>query len=225
MSLDFRFPIGYSDCIPDVKGEHMARLLIKAAEAESRSIELKLGANRLGRSPDADFQIANSTVSSFHCELILTNEGVTIRDLESTNGTFVNGNRVREANLVAGQTVRLGEVELVVETTDTMVAIPKFVDIDAPAPPVVLSDGSLLCPRHPQSRVTHQCGKCKEVMCDACVHRLRRKGGKTLLLLCPVCSGPVAVIGDAPKPKRKSFLARLEETVKLKLTRSIDLRK
>ena len=203
----------------------MARLLMKTAGQDRQSIDLKLGTNRIGRSPDTDFPISDPTVSSIHCELVLTANGVTVRDLESTNGTFVDGQRIRETSLTVGQTLRLGDVELAVESIDIQVAIPRFVDTELPAPPVVLSDGSLLCPRHPHARVTHQCGQCKEVMCDACVHRLRRKGGKATLLLCPICSGPVGVIGSAPKPKKKSLFARLEETVKLKFTRSIRLEK
>ena len=203
----------------------MARLLMKTAGLDRQSIELKLGTNRIGRSPDTDFPISDPTVSSIHCELVLSADGVVVRDLESTNGTFVNGNRVREANLAVGQILRLGDVELAVEAVDVQIAIPKFVNTDLPAPPVLASDGAMLCPRHPHTRVTHQCNQCKEVMCDACVHRLRRKGGKATLLLCPVCSGPVGLIGAPTKPKKKSLFARLEETVKLKFTRSIRVEK
>lgn len=199
----------------------MARLLIRTAGVENQLVELKLGVNRVGRSPDADFSVRHPTVSSLHCELLLTDGGVTIRDLESTNGTFVDGRPVREARLTAGQIVRLGDVELLVETTDVKVAIPKFIDTDLPAPPVVLTDGSIECPRHPQTLATHQCTRCKEVMCEACVHRLRRKGGKKVLLLCPVCSSPVETIGGPQKPKKKSLFARVGETVRLKFTRAI----
>lgn len=201
----------------------MARLIIKTAGMENRLIELKLGTTRVGRSPDADFPITHPTISGLHCDLVLSDGGVTIRDLESTNGTFVDGEPVREARLSAGQTVRLGDVELFVETTDIKVVIPKFINPDLPAPPVVLTDGSVLCPRHPQARATHQCTQCKEVMCEACVHRLRRKGSKTLLLLCPICGKSVELMGGPEKPKRKSLFARVGETVKLKFTRSIHL--
>ena len=151
------------------------------------------------------------------------NDGVILRDLESTNGTFVDGKPVREARLTAGQLLRLGQVELLVESTDTKVAIPSFINLELPAPPVVMTDGSLVCPRHPQARVTHQCTHCKEVMCEACVHRLWRKGGRKVLLLCPVCSNPVAVIGAAEKSRKRSLLARVGETVKMKFTRAIHL--
>src|ERR1041384_1022985 len=125
----------------------MARLLLKTEQAGVKLMELKLGANRVGRHPDNDFQIDHSTVSSVHCEIVLQESGVTLRDLESTNGTFVNGEKIREVKLVEGQTVRLGDVELLVESTDVRIAIPKFANMELPAPPVV-KDGEMVCPRH-----------------------------------------------------------------------------
>jgi hypothetical protein len=199
----------------------MARLLIKTAGIENQLIELRLGANRIGRSPDADFTIAQPTVSGLHCELILREEGVTLRDLESTNGTFLNGKRVREAKLFPGQIVRLGDVELLVESIDVKVVIPRFINTELPAPPIVLADGSMVCPRHSHARVTHRCMHCLEVMCEACVHRLQRKGSRTVLLLCPICSHAVEPIGDVQKVRRKSLLARVGETVRMKLTRAM----
>ena len=200
----------------------MARILIKTAGLENQFLDLKLGTNRIGRSQDCDLPIPHPTVSGLHCEIVLGDEGVTIRDMESTNGTFVDGMRVREAALSSGQTLRLGDVELLVETTEVTVSIPKFIDPDLPAPPVVLEDGSLICPRHPHAQVTHRCTHCKEVMCEECVHRMRRKGSKRVLLLCPICSHPIELISGASKrTKKKSFFARVGETVKLKMTRTI----
>lgn len=198
----------------------MARLLVKTDGLNARLLELKLGANRVGRHPDNDFQIEHPTISTVHCEMVLQEGGVLLRDLESTNGTFVNGEAVREVKLAPGQIVRLGDVELLVETTDCTIAIPKFSNPDLVAPPVASEDGALICFRHPQTRVTHQCTACNEVMCEACVHRLRRKGSKKILMLCPICSGAVQLIGGAPvKSKKRSLLARIVgETVKMKLS-------
>ena len=190
----------------------MARLIIKSAEIANRVIELNLGVNRLGRDPENDFPIEHPTVSASHCEIVLSNEGVIVRDCASSNGTFVSGERIEEAKLSAGQTVHLGEVELLVETTEVTIAIPKF-DVPRPAPPVVMSDGSLICPRHPRARATHQCTHCKEVLCDACVRRLQRRGGK-LLKFCPLCSHPCEPIGGE-KRKKKSLLGIFRKTVKL----------
>ena len=196
----------------------MARLLLKTDGAGVRLMELKLGANRVGRHPDNDFQIEHSTVSSVHCEIVLQESGVTLRDLESTNGTFVNGEKIREVKLVEGQTLRLGDVELFVETTDVTIAIPKFNNTELPAPPMVTKSGAMVCPRHAHRHVAYKCTKCLEVMCEACVHRLRRKGSKKLLSLCPICSGNVEPLGGVVAPKKKSLLERVGETVKLKLT-------
>jgi hypothetical protein len=175
-------------------------------------IELNLGVNCLGRGPKNDIQIEHPTVSARHCEIVLAGDGVVVRDCRSANGTFVGGQRIQEARLSAGQTLQLGEVELLVETTDVAIAIPKF-DLPRPAPPVVLSDGALICPRHPKARATHQCTHCREVLCDACVHRLRRRGGK-LLKFCPLCSHLCVPLGGEKK-KKKTFLGLWRKTAKL----------
>ena len=190
----------------------MARLVGKSDGFGDQVIELHLGVNRLGRSPENDFQILHDSVSAFHCEVALAGEEVTVRDCDSTNGTFLEGEPVDEATLRPGQTLCLGEVELFVESTDVKIAIPKF-EVPRAAPPVILTDGSLICPRHPKARVTHQCSYCQEVMCDACVHRMRRRGGK-VLKLCPLCSHRCDPIGAEPKKKR-SLLGFLHKTVKL----------
>jgi pSer/pThr/pTyr-binding forkhead associated (FHA) protein len=120
----------------------MASLLIKTDGFRNQVLELKLGSNRLGRSAQNDFQIEHPTVSARHCELVLSAEGVTVRDCGSSNGTFLDGKPIREGTIAAGQVLRLGEIELLVESTDVRIAIPKF-DMPRPAPPVVLSDGGI----------------------------------------------------------------------------------
>ena len=189
----------------------MARLIVKSDGFRDQVLNLRLGTNRLGRSPENDFQIEHSTISGYHCEISLADGKVIVRDCGSTNGTFVGGQLIQQAELEAGQTLCLGDVQLLVETTDVTIAIPKF-DMPRPAPPVVLSDGSLICPRHPKGKATHQCTHCREILCDACVHRLKRRGGK-LLKLCPLCSHKVELIGGEKKKKR-SLLGFLK-TVKL----------
>jgi pSer/pThr/pTyr-binding forkhead associated (FHA) protein len=191
----------------------MARLLIKTAGLENRTLELRLGVNRIGRDPDSDFPIGHSTVSSSHCEVVVSADGVLLRDCDSTNGTFVNGDSIRETWLMPGQEIKLGNVALFVENTDVNVAIPKF-ERERPKPPVVLSDGAMLCPRHPQAQVTYQCTHCREVMCSACVHTMRIKGGQTLCL-CPLCSHKCEPIQVAQPKKKKAFRSLLD-TVKLK---------
>lgn len=190
----------------------MARLVVKSAGMGSQVIELNLGVNRLGRSAENNFPIEHPTISATHCELILADDGVTVRDCASTNGTFVDGLPVKEVKLALGQTLRLGDVELLVENVEVAIAIPKF-EMPRPAPPIVLSDGGLICPRHPGARGTRQCTHCHEVLCDACVHWLRRRGGK-LMSFCPLCSHECVALGGEKK-KKKSFMDLWRTTVKL----------
>ena len=192
----------------------MARLIIKSEGFRNQALELKLGLNRFGRSSDNDFQIEHPTISARHCEITLAQDKVLVRDCGSTNGTFLDQQPISEASLEAGQTLSLGDVAMLVETTEVTIAIPQF-EVEHAAPPVVLSDGSLLCPRHPQSRATHQCTNCLEILCDACVRRLRRRGGQTHKL-CPLCSHRcVSLTGE--KKKKKGVLAFLHKTIKLPL--------
>ena len=199
----------------------MARLLIKTEGFGERALVLRLGVNHVGRDEDCEHCIEHPTISFRHCELALTADGVYVRDCKSTNGTFINGEPVMEAWLDAGQTLRCGDVELLVESTDATVAIPEF---ERPAqvapPPTVLPDGTLSCPRHAEVPATYQCPHCKEVMCNACVHVMRRKGG-TPHFLCVICSHECEPFQVTKPKKKKGFFGLFSETVKLKFQHTI----
>jgi len=201
----------------------MARLLIKTEGFANRTLELRLGANRIGRDPENDFQIPHTTVSSLHCEFVVTNDGVYLRDCDSTNGSFINGEPVKEAWLQAGQEVRLGDVELYVESTEVNIAIPEY-DRAQPqvvAPPKLLPDGTLGCPRHPETQAVFRCTHCGEVMCQSCIHVMKRQGGAPLFL-CTICSHKCERITVAQAAKKKGFLGYLQDTVRLKFGHSRD---
>src|SRR5215510_11345392 len=72
------------------------------------------GVRTLGRATGADFSVDGALVSRVHCRLIaLPGGGLEVRDLDSTNGTFVNGTRVQSAELASGDKIQIGRVELV----------------------------------------------------------------------------------------------------------------
>jgi pSer/pThr/pTyr-binding forkhead associated (FHA) protein len=80
------------------------------------AFELMPGLNRIGRNPTNDFRIADASISSFHCEVMLNPDGtVHIRDLASTNGTYINGLQAFDGDLKPGESLRLGTVELQLE--------------------------------------------------------------------------------------------------------------
>src|SRR2546426_5048103 len=90
----------------------MPRLLVNPGTPQASQIELKAGSNSLGRGEANDFKIEDPSVSGYHCRVLVENGSVTITDLGSTNGTFVDQSPVGEAVLQPGQTVRLGGVEM-----------------------------------------------------------------------------------------------------------------
>jgi pSer/pThr/pTyr-binding forkhead associated (FHA) protein len=68
----------------------------------------------VGRAPRADFVVDAALVSRLHCRLAAGAGEIEAVDLESTNGTYVNGQRVDRAVLKEGDKLRVGAVELVV---------------------------------------------------------------------------------------------------------------
>ena len=68
----------------------------------------------MGRSPGAEFVVDAAMVSRLHCRLTAGATELQVIDLESTNGTFVNGQRVTQAILKEGDTLGVGRVDLVV---------------------------------------------------------------------------------------------------------------
>jgi pSer/pThr/pTyr-binding forkhead associated (FHA) protein len=68
----------------------------------------------VGRATGADFIVDAPLVSRVHCRLTVAPDGsLEVRDLESTNGTFVNGHRIERARLKSGDRVGVGRIELV----------------------------------------------------------------------------------------------------------------
>ncbi|MBP1635064.1 MAG: transporter ATP-binding/permease protein [Acidobacteria bacterium] len=73
-------------------------------------------ARTLGRAAQADFVVDATLVSRLHCRFSAGAAGeLEVEDLGSTNGTWVNGQRVERAPLAPGDRVRVGELVLLVE--------------------------------------------------------------------------------------------------------------
>ena len=199
----------------------MPRLRINCADLPVRAYELKTGVNRLGRSPKNDLQLDHPTVSATHCELTLGDGVVHVRDCGSTNGTYIERKPITDGTLTEGQIFHVGEVEMVLEEAQINIAIPTFDQPQVPVP-VILPNGVPSCPIHTEVAAVFRCLSCKQLMCDECVHKLRRTGGQTLHL-CSACSNPCEAL-VAPKRKR-SFLAFLEKTLKMSAKPSEETRR
>jgi pSer/pThr/pTyr-binding forkhead associated (FHA) protein len=65
----------------------------------------------MGRAPRADFIVDAALVSRLHCRFTVENGLLGVEDLDSTNGTWVNGRKVKKAPLMPGDKVKAGRVE------------------------------------------------------------------------------------------------------------------
>jgi pSer/pThr/pTyr-binding forkhead associated (FHA) protein len=122
----------------------MAKLVILTQGLSGRAHELNVDRTTIGRVDDNTFQIAETSVSSHHCEVLLRGSDIVIKDLNSTNGTFINDQQVTgESVLKPGQTLRLGTVELKLETGG---AAPASVKAASDTPANAGSDASAKTP-------------------------------------------------------------------------------
>ncbi|HTY89021.1 MAG TPA: response regulator [Candidatus Acidoferrum sp.] len=100
----------------------MSRLVVITEGLTGLSHELGAHWVTIGRGDNNNFQIVETSISSQHCEVLLHGNELVVRDLRSTNGTFVGGKMITEAVLTPGQSLRVGQVELRLEISDPAAA-------------------------------------------------------------------------------------------------------
>src|ERR1700734_4188216 len=90
-------------------------LVMFRADGERRSFSIVRDMTVVGRREDCDLRIPLGEVSRKHCRLIKDGDSIRLEDLGSSNGTFHNSQRVREAALAPGDTVQIGPVTFMVQ--------------------------------------------------------------------------------------------------------------
>ncbi|HEX6464084.1 MAG TPA: FHA domain-containing protein [Vicinamibacterales bacterium] len=86
----------------------------EGADAQLRFRILPGSIKTIGRSTGADFIVEAPLVSRIHCRLTAGANELEVLDLDSTNGTFVNGERVEHRTLKTGDRLGVGRVELLI---------------------------------------------------------------------------------------------------------------
>lgn len=90
-------------------------LVMFKADGSRRDFPVEKDRIVIGRTNACDLRIPLASVSRKHCELVRSEQGVSIRDLQSKNGTFHNGRRIEQAEILVGDRVVIGSVVFTLE--------------------------------------------------------------------------------------------------------------
>jgi DNA-directed RNA polymerase subunit RPC12/RpoP len=182
-----------------------------------REFPLKEGLNRVGRAPGCEVRIDDHTISTQHAEVWVMEESVLVRDLGSTNGSFLNGRPVTEAEFRAGDILTFGAAEFTLKDPPARVAIPQAPP-PPPPPPRFLPDGTPCCCVNPEAAAEWRCSRCGEQFSTAAIRLVGLQGGKKSAF-CPKCDGRcVRIVPMKTKPAAAGvrWLRRLAETLRLR---------
>lgn len=89
-------------------------LIVVRSDGTQRELPLKKQRYIVGRQSDAGIRLPDASVSRQHAELVIDDDRMVIKDLGSSNGTFVNRKRVNQQELTAGDLVSVGPFVFVV---------------------------------------------------------------------------------------------------------------
>jgi pSer/pThr/pTyr-binding forkhead associated (FHA) protein len=118
----------------------MVFLSVTAGRARKQRLDIEKDDVSIGRASDNDLVIEDSSVSGHHCAVLRDGRKYTLRDLDSTNGTRLNGLPVRESRLKPGDVVTVGEADIQFDGDDVEVVqspSPQAAAHAAGAPPTV----------------------------------------------------------------------------------------
>jgi hypothetical protein len=198
----------------------MARLLIANGVQQGRALRLKPGVNRIGRNVENHLQVPDPSISGVHCELVFSDDNVLVRDLNSTNGTFIDGEQIHEGIIEMGHILQLGNIEMRLEALPTAteasgVSIPEL-PVESPPISLLLPDGSPGCANHPEVAGLYKCTSCEQALCENCVRIIRRVSGG-IMVFCSLCAAPCDSLLPTPKAvgSKRGFFGRLTETLRL----------
>ena len=124
---------GVSGAAVDFLKEYRAILTVLRGPAAGHEIELDGARVVVGRSPDADLQLDEASVSHAHAAIELDSNGFAVRDLDSTNGICVNGEPTEQMELEHGDRIQMGncEVQYVLEERDVAAKVWDLDELDS----------------------------------------------------------------------------------------------
>lgn len=128
-------------------------LIAFRSSGDRRDFRVASSPYTIGRKPDCNLRIPSAAVSRKHCELTMAANALKVRDLGSSNGTFLNDVRVQEAFLAAGDRLTVGNITFTVQVNGEPATItPPAASPNAPR--ASSSDESSMMEGVPSSRIT-----------------------------------------------------------------------
>lgn len=96
-------------------------MLLRFISPDGHLVELELGSDiyTIGRAPDASIVLQGEKVSRYHCGIRLWEQDYVIKDYGSTNGTYLNENRIQVALLKPGDVIRIGTFRIQADSKST----------------------------------------------------------------------------------------------------------
>jgi two-component system response regulator GlrR len=158
--------------------------------------EMALTTIRVGGRSNNDLVLSDRRVSGMHLEMELTDRGYRLRDLESTNGTTVNGLRVVDAIVPAGAAIGVGKslirFEPLPESEDIVLHPESRFGRMLGASPVMrklFADLSRIAPSEATVLITGESGTGKELVAEAVHEQSKRAGGPFVVVDCGAIPG------------------------------------
>ncbi len=137
-------PMAHSVQTKPSAGTVIPNLIVTSDVHGDKVIPLSKGSLTIGRSIDCDVVLVDRKVSNIHAEVVRQGAVHVIKDLSSTNGTFVEGNRVTEAVLNLGDEITVGSTLIVFTDKSSFEKTAKIVLGPDPLPPPGVSAGRML---------------------------------------------------------------------------------
>lgn len=107
----------------DVVSLRKCQLRVLSGPDEKKKFDLNQKTTQLGKKEDNDIVLLDNTVSRHHISIEMTSDSYLLKDLGSTNGTYINGLKVKEAYLTPGDVIKIGNSEIEFTAFDEKVRV------------------------------------------------------------------------------------------------------
>ncbi|MBX7096340.1 MAG: sigma 54-interacting transcriptional regulator [Myxococcaceae bacterium] len=169
--------------------ERKYQVAVVAGPDQGKSVSID-GSVKIGSHPSAELVLQDTTVSRYHVELQGRPEGVRVRDLESTNGTYLQGTRITEVIVEDQATVMVGKTTLRISMVESDLGLPaaqsSFGTVIGASPAMRQLFGILekVAPTDSTVMLLGETGTGKEVLAHSLHEKSKRKGHPFVVVDC-----------------------------------------